>query len=220
MTNGYPGDDVHEAFLFDTGLLGGNANKLPVPGGIKLTFTLTANADGSYTLSYLPTDMYLFGSINGADYGCENDWENLGVYKFMNGKLTATFTQDSYVGVKAEDNGHWYMTDGWQGTDTTEATLFNTQNLGENANKLFVPGGVKLTFTLTPGENDTFTLSYAETIELLGDLNGDDRLSIEDVTALLNMLSSGDLQAQADIDRSGGVTIEDVTALLNILAGN
>ena len=30
-------------------------------------------------------DYYLIGYINGADYGCEKDWENLGEYKFVDG---------------------------------------------------------------------------------------------------------------------------------------
>ena len=84
----------------------------------------------------------------------------MGTYKFADGKLTATFESDSYVAVKTTDNANWYMTKGWLGTDITEATLYNTGVLGEDANKLFVPGGVEVTFTLTAGENDTFTLSY------------------------------------------------------------
>ena len=34
-------------------------------------------------------EYYLVGYINGADYGCEADWENVGEYKFVNGSLTA-----------------------------------------------------------------------------------------------------------------------------------
>ena len=33
-------------------------------------------------------EYYLFGYINGADYACEGDWENLGSYHFVNNKLT------------------------------------------------------------------------------------------------------------------------------------
>ena len=108
-------------------------------------------------------DYYLFGYINGADYGEHDDYERIGDYHFEGGKLTATFTQESYVAVKTGDNNSWYMTDGWKG-DVTSVTLYNTNNIPENPedppNKLKVPGGVAVTFTLTEGANDTLTLSY------------------------------------------------------------
>ena len=104
-------------------------------------------------------DYYLFGYINGANYGCEEDYSNMGSYKFVNGQLTAKFTQDSYVAVKTTNNADWYMTDGWQGTTTTIVTLYNTNN-AITADKLYVPGGVELIFRLLDNGNDTLTLSY------------------------------------------------------------
>ncbi len=102
---------------------------------------------------------YLFGYINGADYGCEGDSANLGEYKFVNGALTAAFTAESYVAVKT-DTGLWYMTNGWLG-DVTSATLYDTATLGSDANKLKVPANKELTFTLTANDDGTLTLSYA-----------------------------------------------------------
>ena len=103
-------------------------------------------------------DYYLIGYINGANYGCESDWENLGEYKFVNGKLTATFTADTYVFVKTGDNQNWYMTDGWLGTEVNSAVLGTTY--GENSNKLHVPAGVEVTFTLVDNGDGTLTLSF------------------------------------------------------------
>ena len=104
-------------------------------------------------------DYYLFGYINGANYGCEEDDTNMGSYKFVDGQLTVQFSQDSYVGVKTTNNGDWYMTDGWQGNETTVVTLYNTAS-DITADKFFVPGGVELIFTLRDNGNDTLTLSY------------------------------------------------------------
>ncbi|MCD8026780.1 MAG: leucine-rich repeat protein [Clostridiales bacterium] len=105
------------------------------------------------------SNYYLVGSINGEDYGCEADYENMGDYGFSSdGTVTATFTADSYVFVKENNNANWYMTDGWLGTTTT-ATLYNTSVLGEDADKLYVPAGT-WTFTLVNNGDDTFTLSY------------------------------------------------------------
>ena len=98
---------------------------------------------------------YLVGWINGADYGCNDDYENMGEYKFVDGKLVATFEQDSYVFIKSEGNAAWYMTKEYAADDT--ATFYNTTTgAGE---KMFVPGGVEITFTLADGEGDTLVLS-------------------------------------------------------------
>ena len=102
---------------------------------------------------------YLIGYINGADLGCEADYANMGEYKFVNGQLTATFTQDSYVFVKSEGNANWYMAEAYC-TDST-VTLKNTT--AGASEKLFVPGNTELTFTLVDNGDDTLTLSYATT---------------------------------------------------------
>ena len=105
----------------------------------------------------LSKDYYLFGYINGANYGCEEDYENLGDYKFVDGKVTVNFDQTSYVGVKTPDN-EWFMTDGWQGA-VTEVTLYNASGLGVTADKLMIPAGESV-LTLVENADGTLTLSY------------------------------------------------------------
>jgi hypothetical protein len=56
-----------------------------------------------YRLSQQP-EYYLVGYINGANYGCEEDYQNLGQYKFVNGQLSVAFENDSYVFIKTGDN--------------------------------------------------------------------------------------------------------------------
>ena len=116
---------------------------------------------GTVDPNYVATspDYYLFGYINGSNYACEEDYANLGNYKFVNGKLTVTFDSDSYVGVKNGNNTDYYMTNGWLGTGTTSAVLYPTDLLTV-ADKLFIPGGKEITFTLTVNNNGTLTLSY------------------------------------------------------------
>ena len=194
MTKGWLGQ-VNSAVLYNTTTLS-NADKLYVPGGKEVTFTLVDNGDETYTLSYQATcahishsqdgicaacgetvlhalknnvcsvcgyekpdyDYYLFGWINGVDYADKDDRENLGIYKFEDGKLTAFFTVDSYVGVKTQDNANWYMTQGYLGQVTT-ATLYNAESIvGED--KLFIPAGKVITFTLVDNGDDTYVLSY------------------------------------------------------------
>ena len=105
------------------------------------------------------TDYYLFGYINGANYACAEDGENLGEYKFVNGKLVVTFAHASYIAVKDASNTCWYMTDGWQ-DKATSVTLYNTANLGNTADKLFIPGGVEVVIELTENADGTLSLSY------------------------------------------------------------
>lgn len=116
---------------------------------------------GSMDPNYVATspDYYLFGYINGANYACEEDYTNLGQYKFVGGKLTTTFATDSYVGVKNGNNSDYYMTNGWLGSSTTHAVLYHTDVLTV-ADKLFVPGGQEITFTLTVNSDGTLTLRY------------------------------------------------------------
>ena len=116
------------------------------------------SADPNYVAS--SPDYYLFGYINGANYACEEDYANLGNYKFVGGKLTVTFATDSYVGVKNGNNVDYYMTNGWIGSTTTSATLSHTDIL-TTADKFYVPGGKEITFTLTVNNNGTLTLSYS-----------------------------------------------------------
>ena len=261
MTDGWLGTDVTEATLYNTTILDNDANKLFVPGGRGVTFTLTVCEDDTLKLSYVadtepstaepeteeptteviteeptteePTteepaavDYYLFGYINGANYACEEDAANMGEYKFVDGTLTAKFEQDSYVAVKTTGNAKWYMTDGWLGTEVTEATLYNTTNLGEDANKLFVPGGVEVTFTLTAGnEKDTLVLSYSQnsTGFPLGDLNEDGVVTIQDATLLQRYLAEFETLTpeqlkRADVTKDGKVNIKDVTEIQRFAA--
>ena len=102
---------------------------------------------------------FLFGWINGQDYGCESYAASMGKYQFVDGKLTTLFELDSYVGVKTTGNKNWYMTEGWLG-HVGGCTLFDSTELGSDANKLMVPGGVPVTFYLNVIDDKTVTLDY------------------------------------------------------------
>ena len=118
---------------------------------------------------------YLFGYINGDDYACEADASNMGEYRFVDGKLEARFTMDSYVAVKRENNAQWFMTNGWLGTDVTSATLYDTSITGSNSDKLYVPGEVDLVFMLKENSDGTLSLSYTKkniTYSVQGTLTG------------------------------------------------
>ena len=102
------------------------------------------------------TVYYLFGHINDVDYGCQEDFETMGEYKFVDGTLVATFETDSYVAVKEQDNTNWYMFKEY--CDDVTGTLYNTSTGA--AEKMFVPANMVVTFTLEENEDGTLTLSY------------------------------------------------------------
>ena len=111
--------------------------------------------DGSSNQAY-----YLFGYINGSDYGWNSDITTLGKYKFVDGKLEVTFTQDSYVGVKTGDNKKFYLTSGYVGQVTsTELVEFDSPN-AVSGDRLYIPGGVKVNMTLTTNASGELVLSY------------------------------------------------------------
>lgn len=166
---------------------------------------------------------YLFGYINGADYACEADYANMGEYKFVNGKLTATFTEESYVAVKTYGNGTWYMTDGWQGEDVTSAILYSTTTLGENANKLYVPANVEVTFTLSENGDGTVKLSYVlsgqvsntQTYTTLTSMSKAESgiFNIGNVAKIYAYIKDGTLlEGNGDLNGDGKINIADVAA--------
>jgi uncharacterized protein (DUF2141 family) len=52
---------------------------------------------------------------------------------------------------------------------------------------------------------------------LRGDVNGDGRVDVADVTALVNLMKNGSYASAADLDGSGTLTTNDVTQLVNIV---
>lgn len=109
------------------------------------------------TTSVIPNEYYLAGYINGRNYGVEEDAQNLGDYKFVDGKVTLRLTEASYVLVKSNNNT-LYQTQGLV-TDTNSVTLYNSDAIGSMADKLMVPEGL-VTFTLSENADDTLNLSY------------------------------------------------------------
>ena len=65
----------------------------------------------------------------------------------------------------------------------------------------------------------SFTVAAGNDVH--GDLNGDGKVSITDVTTLINYLLSGDVtpfdDIAADVNEDNNITISDVTSLINLL---
>ena len=54
---------------------------------------------------------------------------------------------------------------------------------------------------------------------LRGDVNGDNKVDVADVTAMVNLIKNGSYSSAADLDGSGTLTAIDITELVNIVLG-
>ncbi len=65
-------------------------------------------------------------------------------------------------------------------------------------------------------------LSPASLWATVGDVNGDNDVTVADVTAIYNYLLNNDqtFVATSDVDGDGSITVADVTFICNILLGN
>lgn len=54
---------------------------------------------------------------------------------------------------------------------------------------------------------------------LRGDVNGDNKVDVADVTAMVNLIKNGSYSSAADLDGSGTLTAIDITELVNIILG-
>ena len=90
-------------------------------------------------------------------------------------------------------------------------TVFNANHI--DADYAHVDGGVDYPGYFTEGPAPS---------SMLGDVNGDKHVNVADVTALVNMLKSGNIlySKVADVDSDGSITNSDVKALVNFVLGS
>lgn len=94
-----------------------------------------------------------------------------------------------------------------------------------NNSVLEVPEGSLEAYRNAPGWKEWNRCVAIGTIPGSGDVNGDGKVSIDDVTTLIDYLLSGNITpfnvVNADVDEDGSITIADVTALIDLLlSGN
>ena len=112
-------------------------------------------------------DYYLVGYINGADFVG-------GDYKFVDGKVTVEFSDDSYVYVINGTGTEEYMTNGWQGS-VPGVKLYNTKTATLTADKwdkFLIPGGSPVELTMEKNDDGTITLSYTVNAQMVEDTSG------------------------------------------------
>lgn len=109
-------------------------------------------------------------------------------------------------------------------TITTDVT-YSTAKRNNDYSYYFTGDGSDYLFTFD-ADNLTFSISVIEpepTI-MLGDVNDDGNVAINDVTTLIDYLLGGQLEhfnvLNADVNQDGRITISDVTSLIDLLLTN
>ncbi len=109
-------------------------------------------------------------------------------------------------------------------TITTDVT-YSTAKRNNNYSYYFTGDGSDYLFTFD-ADNLTFSISVIEpepTI-MLGDVNDDGNVAINDVTTLIDYLLGGQLEhfyvLNADVNQDGRIAISDVTSLIDLLLTN
>ena len=94
--------------------------------------------------------------------------------------------------------------------------------MGAGAQSLRIPEAGTWTLTVNPTNLRLVVSRHIDT--LLGDLNGDGTVAVEDVNALINVIldntSPDELQGNPDLDDNGSTDVADVNILINILLEN
>lgn len=113
-----------------------------------------------------------------------------------------------------------YLSLGNTGYVTPDSISWNdVAHVGESREFLLLYSNNVLKYT----DGSQFCIPGPMPVAVPGDVDGDGRVNIDDVTLLIDMLlggSNANLTAAHDVDGSGRVNIDDVTLLIDMLLGN
>ena len=116
-----------------------------------------------------------------------------------------------------------YVSDGWStaAVETADHILYGCTNLVGGQGTVYDAYHFDITYAHIDGGSANPGYFTEKPTALRGDVNGDNNVSIGDVTALIDYLLSGDASSinldAADCNQDNGVSIGDVTTLIDYL---
>ena len=138
----------------------------------------------------------------------------------LSGFNTSKVTNMEYMFYGCRNLTTIYAGSGWSTNAVTSSTdMFkNCTNLVGGKGTTYDANHVDKTYAHIDGGTSNPGYFTAKNAGLRGDVNGDGKVNISDVTALINLLLAGNTPpSTADCNQDGKVNISDVTALINYL---
>ena len=140
---------------------------------------------------------------------------------------TSKVTEMRYMFYNSNNLRTIYVGNGWSTAAVTGSTemFYNCTSLVGGQGTTYNASHVDKTYAHIDGGPSNPGYFTAKNASLRGDVNGDGEVAINDVSALIDYLLSGDASginlAAADCNQDTGVSIGDVTALIDyLLAGS
>jgi surface protein len=137
---------------------------------------------------------------------------------------TSYVTNMSFMFMNCTDLRTVYVNSGWTTAAVTNSNLMFedcTLLVGGQGTAYNESNPMDMTYAHIDGGSSNPGYFTEKPAGLRGDVNSDGQMKIDDVTALINYLLSGDASAinlqAADCDQDGNVKVGDVTALINYL---
>ncbi len=211
----------------ETGLFLGAGNAWGTHAVLKdegLPVKFTQLPDGSYTIYFLEGsqhDQLLFRDDESNVYVDYNSTSS-NIYKWCEYWTVTTASEDGTYHIQS------LFTDNRYGQQVYPGTYLGNNPTKEaydqDGNALNVYNDVDGNILDIEGMNVTWRLVPESVVNHSGDVNGDEQVTIADVTALVNIILGKDTanaynHQAADVNRDGYITIADVTALVNIILG-
>lgn len=159
---------------------------------------MTNQGHGIYVDTLTVNAPVYFVFADGGPDAWNNDWTAFnGTYRYGPTATTAITTDVTYSTAKRNNDYSYYFT-------------------GDGSDYLFTFDADNLTFSISVIE--------PEPTIMLGDVNDDGNVAINDVTTLIDYLLGGQLEhfnvLNADVNQDGRITISDVTSLIDLLLTN
>ena len=183
--------------------------------GTAVKVTNDANPDEYYLLEYrIKTGWDEFLSAEGimilhVDYD-KNAWDNNTPNNNWNHPRMSIIPADNILSSSSNRYDLWpQASDSLTNYSTPPAKVYTGGYMNKPITDMIVQDGVA-------------SFWYMKGAAMRGDVDVDGKVNIDDVTALINMLLSGNITTNnADVDRDGRVNIDDVTTLIGyLLAGH
>ena len=138
------------------------------------------------------------------------------VNAWINNKVNCDPSHNYYEMLRAGNSTY-----GESASDPFPGTSGNVMISNETTPNLLTWAGVENDFSIMNIQEDNSIISFtvSKNVSLLiGDVNDDGQVNVKDVTALIDLLLSGEeFQSEvADVDGNGKINIHDVSALIDI----